>query len=182
MQLSLNRRTDAELCLMRLCDDSLCGDLTALAARIARLERGGVAAAQPAPVAPVPQRPIAPKRQSAPAPIPEPVSEEEVPFTGWSEVLENLRGSCMPLYGVLIGSEAVLRGDRLLICTENEMFRGLVAQDNNKQKLLTAVRAVTGRAYRIGLKKSVPPAAEVSDPLTAFLRESRERGVPVIEE
>ena len=35
---SANRRTDAELCLLRLCDESLCGDLTALEARLRRLE------------------------------------------------------------------------------------------------------------------------------------------------
>ena len=35
---SANRRTDAELCLLRLCDESLSGDLTALAARVERLE------------------------------------------------------------------------------------------------------------------------------------------------
>ena len=35
---SSNRRTDAELCLLRLCDESLSGDLTALEARIQRLE------------------------------------------------------------------------------------------------------------------------------------------------
>ena len=45
LPLSANRRTDAELCLMRLCDESLCGDLTALAARVARLEEGGLPAA-----------------------------------------------------------------------------------------------------------------------------------------
>lgn len=35
---SANRRTDAELCLLRLCDESLTGDLTALCARMDRLE------------------------------------------------------------------------------------------------------------------------------------------------
>ena len=35
---SSNRRTDAELCLLRLCDESLSGDLTALEARVQRLE------------------------------------------------------------------------------------------------------------------------------------------------
>ena len=42
---SANRRTDAELCLLKLCDEGLSGDLTALEARIQRLEealaRGG---------------------------------------------------------------------------------------------------------------------------------------------
>ena len=37
-----NRRTDAELCLLRLCDESLCGDLTALESRIQRLEEAQV--------------------------------------------------------------------------------------------------------------------------------------------
>ena len=59
LPLSSNRRTDAELCLMRLCDESLCGDVTALSARLARLEEGGVVAVAPA------QRPVA-----VPAPIP----------------------------------------------------------------------------------------------------------------
>ena len=35
---STNRRTDAELCLLRLCDESLSGDLTALVSRVQRLE------------------------------------------------------------------------------------------------------------------------------------------------
>lgn len=66
LPLSSNRRTDAELCLMRLCDESLCGDVTALTARLARLEEGGIPA-QPAPV-PVPTPVPKPKRQSAPPP------------------------------------------------------------------------------------------------------------------
>ena len=35
---SSDRRTDAELCVLRLCDESLSGDLTALEARVERLE------------------------------------------------------------------------------------------------------------------------------------------------
>jgi len=54
---SSNRRTDAELCLLRLCDESLSGDLTALESRIRRLEeelarvetiRAGMGGATPA--------------------------------------------------------------------------------------------------------------------------------------
>ncbi len=59
LPLSANRRTDAELCLMRLCDESLSGDVTALSARLARLEEGGI---------PAPQTSSAPVRQSVPAP------------------------------------------------------------------------------------------------------------------
>ena len=38
LQFSVNRRTDAELCILKLCDETLSGDITALCARIARLE------------------------------------------------------------------------------------------------------------------------------------------------
>ena len=55
LPLSSNRRTDAELCLLRLCDESLCGDPTALAARITRLEEGGFSA--PAAVSAPPPKP-----------------------------------------------------------------------------------------------------------------------------
>ena len=84
---SANRRTDAELCLLRLCDDTLSGDLTALAARIARLEEGrgpvpapavrtaDVSAQAPAPVAPAPEK----KAAAAPPPVEDDIPWEEPP-------------------------------------------------------------------------------------------------------
>ena len=54
---SSNRRTDAELCLLRLCDETLCGDVTALCARMDRLEQrmavlpAAIQSAQKAPAA-----------------------------------------------------------------------------------------------------------------------------------
>ena len=79
LPLSPNRRTDAELCLLRLCDESLCGDVTALAARLTRLEENGVPAAPVS--APRPQvRPQAkPVRKPAPAAEDAPPWEEERP-------------------------------------------------------------------------------------------------------
>ena len=101
LYLSTNRRTDAELCLMRLCDESLSGDVSALAARIARLEEqlsagASFAARQSAaPAAPAAAPAPAPKAAPAPAPVreepvdlpwrdepplPEEPSFERVPF------------------------------------------------------------------------------------------------------
>ena len=70
LPMSANRRTDGELCLMRLCDESLCGDTTALAARLARLEEGGLPQA-----APVSQ--AAPSSQTAPEPRPASAQERK---------------------------------------------------------------------------------------------------------
>jgi DNA polymerase-3 subunit gamma/tau len=76
---SSNRRTDAELCLIRLCDESLDQSFSGLAARIARLEERvnqGVPAAAPiqgtapAQVTAAPPRAAAPDRPPAPAPAP----------------------------------------------------------------------------------------------------------------
>ena len=83
---SANRRTDAELCLLRLCDESLSGDLTALEARIRRLEdrsaRGGIApeaaAVSSAPKETAPQAPAeeAPPWEEPPLPEEPPMPEE----------------------------------------------------------------------------------------------------------
>ena len=88
---SSNRRTDAELCLLRLCDEFLSGDLTALETRIQRLEeaqaRGTVirsaveqsAAPRPAPKAAKPPAPAAdtpPWEEEPPLPEEPPLTEE----------------------------------------------------------------------------------------------------------
>ncbi|MBQ5443114.1 MAG: DNA polymerase III subunit gamma/tau [Oscillospiraceae bacterium] len=81
MQSSVSRRTDAELCLLRLCDESLSGDLTALSARIERLEQrlaSGVPAAAPAPVTR-----IAPAPAAAPVRAVDPPPAEDAP--PWDE-------------------------------------------------------------------------------------------------
>ncbi len=91
-------RTEAELCLMKLCDESLCGSPAALTARLERLERAAakgfvpaeVSAPTPAPIpvptpaaAPAPQPAAAakPQKESAPATSaePEPKQPERKP-------------------------------------------------------------------------------------------------------
>ena len=74
---SFHPRTEAELCIMKLCDEGLSGDLVALTARMDRLEqqlRDGVTAA-----------PTKPARRAAPAPVqretppPTPIDEPPLP-------------------------------------------------------------------------------------------------------
>ena len=93
---SFQPRTDVELCLLRLCDESLCGDLTALSARLDRVEellKKGVPARRERPAAqPAAERPTAPESrpsvdsESRPAaaekrpPAPEEVPWEEPPL------------------------------------------------------------------------------------------------------
>ena len=71
MNVSVNRRTDAELCLLKLCDETLSGDLSAINVRLARLEQQmatGVryaAAESTAQVVPAPAEKPAPARAAA---------------------------------------------------------------------------------------------------------------------
>ena len=91
---STNLRTDAELCILKLCDQGLSGDLTALVSRMKRLEtamkrlyENPAALAAPAapapapyvPAAPAPHAPAAPAPQSEPQ-TPPPAAAEDVPW------------------------------------------------------------------------------------------------------
>lgn len=133
--------------------------------------------AVPAPVSapPAVRPPDMQEETAAPAP--------EQPFVQWPDVLEQLASSCPPLYGVLAGSSALLRGDAVIILTDNEMLRTLVASDGNKAVLAGAIRAVTGRKYRVGIRKPEEPKmaapADENDPLTGFLRSSQALGVDI---
>ena len=79
---SFHPRTEAELCIMKLCDEGLSGDLAALTARMDRLEqqlRDGVTAA-----------PTKPARRAAPAPVQHRV------FLNMAQ--GSLRGDCLTVY------------------------------------------------------------------------------------
>lgn len=85
MPRSSNRRTDAELCLIRLCDERLDDSLAGLSARIAQLE-ARMAAGIPTQSAPAPapvQTAPATKRPAAPAKPAERVQEYDAP--PWEE-------------------------------------------------------------------------------------------------
>lgn len=87
LQFSVNRRTDAELCILKLCDETLSGDLTALCARIARLEEQIAAGVQFAArnAASAPAAAQAPEKAAVKqeAPKAEPKTAEEAP--PWDE-------------------------------------------------------------------------------------------------
>ena len=73
-------RTEAELCLMKLCDESLCGDLSALTARLERLEKAA-AKGLAVPISAAPAAPAAPQTQTPPpAPGRSPLPQQPLPL------------------------------------------------------------------------------------------------------
>ena len=203
------RRTEMEMAVLRLCMPELDSDSSALLRRINVVERavraGAVSAEPPlqdsAPVqvsvpvkepvsaTPVPapvvvaSAPVALPKNAPPVSPSEP--EVELPFTAWEDVLEVLAETCKPIFGVLQDSGAVLRGDHMLITTDNALFRTLIKEDANRAALSAAIRSSTGRSYRVGIKRPEPPTVPVDDkpgdPLSALLDNSRSYGVEITE-
>ncbi len=197
------RRVEMEMAVLRLCDPRLDSSTAALLDRLATVENALRAGAPVAPTTPAPKTEIpsapptlgSPAVSAAPAPVapdepdlpppPPPVVEEsdtEQPFAAWSEVLESLRSTCPPLYGVLAGSTALLGGGKLIICTNNAMFKELFGMGNNKDLLMDAIRQATGGTYRVVLRRSEAVSkTTANDPLTQLIAAGKEAGVTVKE-
>ncbi len=199
LRAGVSRRVEMEMAVLRLCDPSLDTTQAALLSRISELEkavRSGMATVSvtntdvkasedgsPAPSQVTSSLPeTEPSVEAIPAPIPAPINDEEAPFTGWGEVLENLLTSCPPLYGVLAQSQAIIKGETLLICTDNELFKELLKQDNNKMMLAQAIRQVAGKNYRLGLRRTTVIQKKKDDPLSQLLTAARKAEVPVSED
>ncbi len=196
----VSRRVEMEMAVLKLCRPELDSGSEALLRRVAALESALAAGVTVKTAAPVPVKepkpavaadpvPPAPVQETAPVETPSapqesaPADDEERPFTQWGEVVERLGTACAPLQGVLIGSTAFIRGDYVLVCTDNEMFKSLATRDGNKQIFLSVIREVTGRNMRIGIKKKVTPQDEIpADPLAAFLQKGRAQGLNITTE
>ncbi len=89
---STNVRTDAELCILKLCDQSLSGDLTAVVSRIKRLENA-VARLYTEP--PAANRPAPAAEKTAPAPV-QPAAD--APVTAVVSRIKRLENAVARLY------------------------------------------------------------------------------------
>ena len=197
----VSRRVEMEMALIRLCTPALDTGAESLLRRVAALEdafRAGLPAAPTAMAAasapassPAAAPAVPPERAEEPVGNEEPIPQEapplpvqegsvEEPFAAWADVLEKLRDTCPPLFGVLAGSRALCCSaeNKLLIDTPNAaLFRELVQTADNKRALQTAIRSVTGQSYRVGLPRSGAAVPTGDDPLAAFIRDSRQKGI-----
>lgn len=201
-----SRRAAMEMAVLRLCSPELDSDISALLRRVDELEKAiKISGKAPAPqvrdadfsdnaeiryslkeqkAKPARERRETAdleKRQDPESGVHKSGGEDiiqEVEFSDWGRVVDILSSTCPPLYGVLQGSAAAIRGDIVLIETDNGLFKSLVTRDGNKTVLANAIKSVTGQAYRIGVKKK--PSAEQpkdDDTLSKFINDSRDLGV-----
>ena len=203
------RRIEMEMAIIKLCSPNLSTDNEALLRRISDLEmkiRTGAIAVKTETVAVAtaseektvketanaPETPSAPQSSgyTAEPARPEVPQEEsadgEMPID-WAEVLSELTKTNMPLWGVLTGSSAIIRGDYVLIKSDNPTLSAFIKTGGNARDVKEAVMRVTGKKYRLGLYNgaSTPkmtaqqPVQAPKDPLENLISKARDMGVNV---
>ena len=163
---SSNRRTDAELCLLRLCDESLSGDLTALEARVQRLEdsaqRGQLLRAEPgARVFDVPE--------AQPA-APSPAAASAVGGSWWRALAEGCKGRLPPMYRVFLDMcTGVLEGGLLTVYAPDDITLGRLDNDRVRNALMEEA-ASGGVTVRLVFQVGEPPKATPRENLQNLLK------------
>jgi DNA polymerase-3 subunit gamma/tau len=204
------RRTELEIGAIKLCDPRLNQSPEALLDRMDKLEAklnaalaGGLsapvrpqeasdasraAARTPAPAGEREAHGKATAPQPSGAPSPQPPREDPsagaVPFPQWEEVLERLGKLNPAVKGALTGSRAYTAGGRVLIASDNPVFREMMkSNDYTRDSIKKAIVQVTGTRYGIGPYSGPAPQAQApkASPVDEVLRKAREAGVPVEE-
>lgn len=198
MSRSTSRRTELELCFAKLCDLRLATSAEALVARVEELEArlNGMtagtaelpkaAAAKPQKAAAVPScepRPE-PEKQEKPraeAAAPPPKADEPVVIMeNWQAVLERLGKLNPALRGALLESKGYLKGNRVLIDSDNSVFREMMrTNDYTRTSLKQAIAEVTGARYSIGPYERPEENKKADSPLEELIKNASESGIEI---
>ena len=204
----VNRRIEMEMVTIRLATPNLSSDSEALLRRISDLEvkikTGAITVAKAeAPAAVTADTSVRAQAPAESEPSPAPAAEEkpeavpqeteaqetnpdaEMPID-WAEVLSELTKTNMPLWGVLSGSSAVIRGDYVLIKSDNPTLSAFIKTGGNARDVKEAVLRVTGKRYRLGLysgaatpRATAQPTQTPKDPLENLISRARDMGVNI---
>lgn len=120
--------------------------------------------------------------QAHPAAVP-----TDTEFTKWSEALERLATIDRPLVPHMANSTAIIRGEFLLIKSDNPLLGQFLQTGSHANCIARAVYDVTGVKYKLGIfntASSATPqkAPEKKDPLADLLNRARTLGVNVIDQ
>lgn len=76
------------------------------------------------------------------------------PLMEWAEILDEIKKKDMPLWGVLHSSKAYVSNEFLYIESPLEFAAGMMRQEGNALKLVTAVFEKTGVRYKLRIKSN----------------------------
>lgn len=202
---SIDRRLCFELCLIKLCTPSLNTSNDALIARLDKLEamiKNGAIMTSVAPKqeqqvisSPVAQteeqlsqervvsKPVE-EQQATKSPQEEGKQSTEIaPLMEWAEILDEIKQTDKPLWGVLHGSKAYISGGFLYIESPLEFAAGMMRQEGNAGKLVSAVFNKTGIRYKLRIKSNTQINEEPKvNMLDEVLNKAKELGVEVREQ
>ena len=177
-QKSTNRRIDAELCLIQMCDPSLDLDAASLNARLTRLEEAAasgtvIVPAKPAAPQPPEQEEIPPEpaEDDSPKPAAEPLQELPVGF--WADLVmavkPELSGSAGGYFSTSERSmlKPVLRGDMLELHASTEFVRNAVDSEENRRILAQKASALLRRPVAV---RFVVRSGRDRDPMQDLIR------------
>ena len=183
---STNRRTDAELCLIRLCDVSLDDSLVGLSARLTRLEqlldgatpvpaptKAAPAVDTPAPVrepVPAPPQPKQEPKKQEPAPA-QPSSEQSVSApTGafWDSFVSGLHGKIPPSVYPYLTNRSLVQGtwdgSVLTLWVQDSFTKSMLNRPATTEVLAKAAALRFGTAAQVRFSEGTPPAEQSSAP------------------
>ncbi len=152
---SAGRRTDAELCVIDLCQPQLSPDASAFAARLTRLEE----AVRTGTVVPQREQPQQPQQEES-APQPQQAQEQkqsapipdETPVGFWTELAEAVRAELKPpVSGFFVTTEGapvkgVLRGGQVVLECPNRFVLDMVASREVLDTVARKASAMLGRS------------------------------------
>ena len=165
---SANRRIDAELCLIRLCEPEAVMDVESLNARLSRLETkiaaGGFTAAPTAPTPPPEEEEAPPWDEEEPAPPPSiqeepPMREEPVPDGAWAELVRRLKTALKPpasgMFAVAENApvQGTFRGNELCLTVYADFAESLLKRPNVLQTVAECASAQMGRPIQVKLMR-----------------------------
>ena len=121
----------------------------------------------------------APVQASSASSTPAAEAGSDIPCSQWPEILALLAKTCPLIHGVLQGSTAYIRGDLLLIDSQNSQFRSLVKGENSmyRDQIRKAATEVTGAVYRLGPYRKKEATSVAADPLDGFLERAGQLGL-----
>lgn len=111
---------------------------------------------------------------------PEYGNEQTAPFMQWTDVLKEIAAIDKPLIGILNRSTAFIRGEYLLISSENTTLGQFLKLGNHAAAIKEAARRVTGKNYRLGVLNRQPEEKAVQkDPLDGLMKKLHDAEVDV---
>jgi len=178
---SADRRMEMELGLIRLCvvDSGLVTGDSLSAPTPVQEKRATAPEPTPMPLPAPAQSPAEPQLSTALPPVMSAALNSQLStgedriFGEWPGVIAHLRQGNPPLAGILDGSTAYMRGDFLLIKSDNPALKSFIGQKTHAGNLIKAVYDTTDRRVRLGLYKGAEPAPP-KDPLELLAERAKE--------